>query len=162
TANNGVLAQPVTPSLKGDAIPVTADNFTRAETDMYFASTVKRAGGIGKFDHRRQLAAIDKQTVIRANRDTLYSSGVFDLDAGPVTIPLPEAGKRFLSLMVIDEDHYVPAVVYGAGQYMFAREQVGTRYVMLVCRTLVDPTDTKDTEAAHQLQDAIKVTQQSP
>ena len=32
---------------------------------------------------------------------------MFDLDAGPATITLPDAGKRFMSMMVIDEDHYV-------------------------------------------------------
>ena len=30
-------------------VPVTADNFNRAESDMYFGGTIKRAGGIGKF-----------------------------------------------------------------------------------------------------------------
>src|SRR5262245_60247264 len=76
----------------GNAVPVTADNFRRAESDRYFAATVKRAG-IGQLSHLRELVAIDKQTVVRLNRDTLYSSGVFDLDAGPVTITLPDAGK---------------------------------------------------------------------
>ncbi len=38
------------------------------------------------------------------NRDTLYSGAVFDLDAGPVTITLPNAGKRFIVLQVINED----------------------------------------------------------
>src|SRR5262249_46336731 len=75
------LAQPA-----GGPVPVTVENFRRAETDTYFASTVKRAGGTGKFDHHREVMPIDKQTVIRANRDTLYSTAVFDLDAGPVTI----------------------------------------------------------------------------
>ena len=74
------------------------------------------AAALGKFIHRREPASIDNQTVIRLNRDTLYSSAVFDLDAGPVTITLPDAGKRFMSMQVINEDHYVPAVVYGAGQ----------------------------------------------
>jgi len=37
---------------------------------------------------------------------------VFDLDAGPVTISLPDAGKRFMTMIVIDEDHYVFTVVY--------------------------------------------------
>jgi hypothetical protein len=37
---------------------------------------------------------------------------VFDLDAGPVTVTLPDAGDRFLSLQVITEDHYVPEVIY--------------------------------------------------
>ena len=33
--------------------------------------------------------------------------------AGPVTITLPDAGKRFMSMIVINQDHYVPEVVYG-------------------------------------------------
>ena len=94
-------------------IPVTPDNFPRAELDLYFSGVVKD-GGFGKFMHRREPTPIAKQTVIRMNRDTLYSAAVFDLDAGPVTITLPDAGKRFLSMQVIDEDEYSPEVVYGA------------------------------------------------
>jgi hypothetical protein len=82
--------------------------------------------------------------VIRLNRDTLYSSAVFDLDVGPVTVTLPDAGKRFMSMQVINEDHYVPAVFYGAGTHILTRENVGTRYVMVAIRTLVDPSDPKD------------------
>jgi hypothetical protein len=47
-----------------------------------------------------------KQGIIRFNRDTLYSGAVFDLDAGPVTVRLPDAGKRFMSMQVINEDQY--------------------------------------------------------
>ncbi len=68
--------------------------------------------GLGKLSHRREPASIDNQTVIRLNRDTLYSFGVFDLAAGPVTVTLPDAGKRFMSLEIINEDHYVPFVAY--------------------------------------------------
>src|SRR5437868_12298324 len=113
-------------TLAADAIPVTVDNFIRAESDLYFGGLIKD-GGLGKFDHRREPAAIEKQTVIRLNRDTLYSSAIFDLDAGPVTITLPDAGKRFMSMQVINEDHYVPEVVYGAGTYKLDKEKVGTR-----------------------------------
>ena len=145
-----------------DAVPVTADNFNRAETDVYFATPVKQAGGPGRFHHYREVMAIDKQTVVRANRDTLYSAAVFDLDAGPVTITLPDAGKRFLSLQVIDEDQYCPAVFYGAGKHTLTRKQIGTRYVLTAIRTLVDPTNPKDLEEVHKLQDAIQVEQKSP
>lgn len=31
---------------------------------------------------------------------------MFDLDAGPVTVTLPDAGKRYMAMQVIDEDHY--------------------------------------------------------
>src|SRR5262249_52348266 len=79
----------------GDAIPVTPDNFRRAESDMYFASTAKEAGGIGKLFHHREVMRVDQQSVVRPNRDTLYSSGIFDLDAGPVTVTMPDAGGRF-------------------------------------------------------------------
>ena len=96
------------------------------------------------------------------NRDTLYSSAVFDLDAGPVTITLPDAGKRFMSMQVIDEDQYTPAVVYAAGNYTYTRDKIGTRYVITAVRTLIDPANPKDVEEVHKLQDAIKVEQKSP
>src|SRR5882762_1068016 len=109
------------------AIPVTAENFVRAESDMYFGAVVKD-GGFSRFFHRRVPAEIDNQTVVRLNRDTLYSAAVFDLDAGPVTVTLPDAGKRFMSMMVIDEDEYVPDVVYCAGSHTYSRHKIGTRY----------------------------------
>jgi hypothetical protein len=65
---------------KGKPVPVTADNFIRAETDKTFAGIVK-LGGFGKFHHDRELAPIANQIVQRGNRDTLDSVGVFDLDA---------------------------------------------------------------------------------
>jgi len=142
----------------GATIPVTPENFVRAESDRYFGNLVKE-GGIGKLFHRRAPAAIDNQTVIRLNRDTLYSSGVFDLDAGPVTITLPDAGKRFMSLHAIDEDEYTTEVAYGAGARTFAKDKVGTRYFVVAIRTLVNPDDPKDLDAVHALQDAIKVDQ---
>jgi hypothetical protein len=142
------------------AIPVTADNFIRAESDLYFGSIVKD-GGLGRFNHRREPEPIDNQAVIRANRDTLYSTAVFDLDAGPVTITLPEAGKRFMSMQVFDEDEYVPEVVYGAGSHTYSKHKIGTRYLCLAVRTLVDPDDPEDLKSAHALQNAIKVEQKS-
>lgn len=140
------------------SIAVTADNFIRAESDTYMASMAKDAGGLGKLLHRREPASIDNQTVIRLNRDTLYSSAVFDLDAGPVTVTLPDAGKRFQSLEIINQDHYA-WTEYGAGAHTFDRKKVGTRYVVAGIRTLVDPNDPKDVGEVHQLQDAITVTQ---
>ena len=112
--------------------------------------------------HHREPASIDHQTIIRLNRDTLYSFAVFDLDAGPVTVTMPDAGNRFMSLQVINEDHYVPAVFYGPGSYTLSRENVGTRYAAAGIRTLVDPNDPKDLQQVHALQDAIKVSQNSP
>ena len=41
--------------------------------------------------------------------------GVFDRDAAPVTITLPDAGKRLMSLQVISQDTI--DVVYGPGRF---------------------------------------------
>ncbi|MHC8320879.1 DUF1214 domain-containing protein [Pseudomonas sp. GB2N2] len=146
---------------KPDAMPVTVDNFVRAESDLYMGSLAKQ-GGLGKLLHRREAADIDHQTVIRLNRDTLYSSGIFDLDAGPVTLTLPDPGKRFMALQIINEDHYTPDVFYGAGSHTLTRENVGTRYVLTAIRTLVDPNNPDDVKQVHTLQDAISVSQKSP
>jgi hypothetical protein len=87
---------------------------------------------------------------------------VFDLEAGPVTISLPDAGNRYMSMQVIDQDHFSQAVVYGAGSYSFSREKLYTRYIFVLVRTLVDPTNRNDVEQVHALQDATKASQSSP
>ena len=140
------------------AVLVSADNFTRAESDLYFSNIVKD-GGFGRFTHIRELTPLDKQLVVRSNRDTLYSAGVFDLEAGPVTISLPEPGPRFMSMQVITEDHYVPAVFYGQGERTLTRGEIGTRYVMVAIRILVNPNDDADLNEVHALQDAVAVQQ---
>lgn len=155
-AFGGSVAQ----AAEGEPVPVTVENFGRAESDLYFGAVVKE-GGFGQFAHRREPATIDNQTVIRLNRDTLYSSAVFDLDAGPVVLTIPDAGDRFMSLVVVNEDHYVPMVHYGAGAVTLDKEKVGTRYANVTIRTLVDPSNPEDIKAVHKLQDAIKAEQQS-
>ena len=99
--------------------------------------------------------------MIRLNRDTLYSFGVFDLDAGPVNITLPDAGKRYMAVQVIDEDQYAPDVFYAPGTYTFTKDKIGTRYTALAIRTFTNPNDAADVKAVHALQDAIKIEQKS-
>jgi para-nitrobenzyl esterase len=137
---------------------VTRDNFARAETDFHFAQTV-RGGGFGRFLHRRDMVPVNRQGVVRMNRDTLYSAGVFDLAAAPVTITLPDPSRRYMSLQVISEDQYTSLVAYAPGRYAIDEAQAGTRYAMLLVRTLADPRRTDDMAAAHRLQDAIVVEQ---
>lgn len=147
-------------ALAQGTVPVTVDVFTRAETDRYLLTNAKVAGGLGKFHHAREPASIDRQTVVRMNRDTLYSFAVLDLAAGPATITLPEAGDRFMSLMLLNEDHYVQDVFYDSKPHTLTQEGMGTRYAFVAVRTLVDPTQPKDVEAVHRLQDRISLSQQ--
>ena len=142
----GILFAASGPAFAQNPTPVTIDNFARAESDLYMGRTVKD-GGFGKLIHSRTPTEIDKQKVIRMNRDTLYSSAVFDLDAAPVTVTLPDAKKRFMSMQVINEDHYAPIVVYAQVRATLTKDNVGTRYVIVAVRTLVDPADPRDLAA---------------
>ncbi len=143
----------------GGTVSVTVENFIRAESDLYFSAAALKEGGFGKFEHKREVAPIDRQTVIRMNRDTLYSAIVLDLDAGPATITLPNAGERFMSMQLITEDQYSPPAIYAPGPHTITKEKIGTRYVLAAVRTLVDPADPNDMKTAHVLQDALKVEQ---
>jgi hypothetical protein len=81
-------------------IRASGSSWGSAETDLYFSKAE-----FGKLRQTGQMAPIDRQEVVRLNRDTLYSSGVFDLPAAPLTIALPDTGKRFISMQVINQDH---------------------------------------------------------
>lgn len=139
---------------------VTVDNFVRAETDLTLARYVKQ-GAFGKFLHIRQPTPIDKQDVIRMNRDTLYSMGVFDLTT-PVTIAKPASQGRFQSMMVINQDHSMLPVEHGAGEFTFTKEQIGSRYMIVLFRTFIDANDPADVKAANAMQDKIAVQQKNP
>jgi hypothetical protein len=141
-------------------VSVNVSNFARAETDLYFSKAVND-GAFGKLRHRREPTDIDNQDVVRMNRDTFYSNGVFDLDAGPLTVILPDPGKRFMSMQIVSQDDYTTEVVYAPGRFSYPRDRVGTRYVFLIIRTLVDPQQPADVKAANALQDAVRVEQAS-
>jgi hypothetical protein len=150
-------ASPLPAAPESGALPVNADNFARAESDLAFAGVV-RNGALGKFDHTREVTPLDKQVVVRQNRDTLYSSAVFDLDAGPVTITLPEVGDRFMSMQVFDQDQYTHQVAYEPGDYTLDRQSIGTRYALVALRMLVNPNDLNDVRSVHAQQDRVRVT----
>jgi hypothetical protein len=141
--------------------PVTIENYNRAQTDVYFAEVVKN-DGFGKFRHGRELAPPVQQGIVRPNRDTLYSFAIFDLDAGPVTIKLPDGAKRFMAMQVVNEDQYTTGVDYGASSHTLSRETIGTRYAIAVVRFLVDFSNKEEIEEVHALQDAVKSSQASP
>jgi hypothetical protein len=140
---------------------VTVDSFVRAETDTTF-KRFATTGGFGQFLHIRQPTPIDKQSVIRMNRDTLYSAAVLDLASSPATIVKPPSGGRFQSLLVINQDHSVVMVEHRAGEFELTRDKVGTRYAYVMARTFMDPNDPMDRQAGAAVQNSIAVAQASP
>ncbi|HTW18101.1 MAG TPA: DUF1254 domain-containing protein [Nocardioides sp.] len=136
------------------ATRVNADNFARAETHRMMAGLQRDAGGVNRFEHNRAPASVEKQTVIRMNRDTLYSFAVVDLSAG-ATLTVPDAGDRYLSVMAVDEDHFINRILHDPGTYEFAPDTSGSPYVVLAVRTLVDPHDPGDLATVAALQDQL-------
>ena len=143
------------------AEPVTVETYSRAQTDVNFAGVVK-AGGFGQFKHGRELAAPVQQGIVRPNRDTLYSFAILDLDAGPATVTLPDAGQRFMGMQVVNEDQYTRATYYSPGPHTLTRKAVGTRYAIVVVRFLVDFANQQDVGQVHALQDAVTLGQDRP
>lgn len=143
--------------------PVNVDNFATAETHRMMRDIQAANGGVNVFRHNRVPTPIDEQTVIRMNRDTLYSAAVVDISAG-ATITIPEHDDRYVSVMVVNEHHYINAVLHDAGEHHLSMDQHGTRYVVLAVRTLVDPADPADVAAVAALQDgfALRADSQRP
>ncbi|RKD89058.1 DUF1214 domain-containing protein [Halopiger aswanensis] len=142
-----------------ETVPVTWENYPRANCHVVFQSIVD-AGGFGQFYHRRNVSPIEEQVAIGEDRDVLASFGVFDLTE-PVTITLPNSGDRYRSMNVQNEDQYVKMFATDPGEYTITQELVGTRYAGVVIRAFVDPTDPDDLEQARQLQDETDAEQSS-
>ncbi|HME77020.1 MAG TPA: DUF1214 domain-containing protein [Mycobacterium sp.] len=138
------------------AVLVNVDNFVRAETHRMFRDIQAGAGGVGSFRHNSTPARIDEQTVIRLNRDTLYSFAIVDL-AEPARLTLPDADGRYLSAMILNEDHFVNNVIHEVGEYTLTRDQYGSRYVLVGVRILVDPTDPADVAAVSAIQQRLAI-----
>ena len=135
---------------------VTVENFVRAETFRMLTDIMRQAGGINRFGHLRRPTPLDQQTVIRMNRDTLYSFAVLDL-AGGAVVSLPDAAGRYLSLMIVNQDHYINRVVHDAGEHQLTTDDFDTRYVLAAVRILVQPDDASDVAAVNALQDGVAV-----
>ena len=139
-----------------EIVPVTINNYVRAETAAQFDRIVRMSGGINKLERFRQPTPLDRQSVIRMNRDTLYSFGIVDISEG-AKLTLPETGGRYNSAMIVNEDGYINNVYYEPGVYDLTKKEFDTDYVLVAFRTLVDSSDPVDIKAANDLQDQFKI-----
>jgi len=147
--NKGAIPDP-------GAVPITIDNFVRAATDIEFEKYVLLAGGVNRFYHFREPTPVDNQPTIRMNRDTLYSTAVVDISEG-ATLTLPDVGERYMSAMIVNQDHYINEVFSGGGTYTLDMERFDTPYVIVYVRTLVDAADPEDVAAVNSIQDLFAI-----
>jgi hypothetical protein len=85
------------------------------------------------------------------NRDTLYSMGIVDTSKG-ATITVPELPKdRYVSVYLVDNDHYCPFVIYTSGTHELPRD---TQYLGVGVRIQVfNPKDEDEIALINELQD---------
>jgi hypothetical protein len=136
---------------------VNVDNFVRAESNRMFAAILRDTGGINEWFHNRVPTPIEHQPVIRQNRDTLYSGNIADITGG-ATLTIPDCGDRYVSAMVVNQDHHINAVFHSPGEHELTAARFETPYVLIGVRLLVDPNDPSDVAAVNALQDQLALT----
>lgn len=143
------------------SILVTEANFVHAETDRMFSGFAAMAGGVNLPFHILAPTPLDAQSVIRMNRDTLYSAIVVDLSEG-ATLTVPDAGGRYMSASVVNHDHHINRIFSEAGEYALTIEEFETQYVAVLLRVLVDPEDPADVAAVNAVQHRFAVAANEP
>ena len=120
-------------STKSSKIPVTLENFIYAESSMYFQKQQDKYP-VNKWQHVRKMADKDNQDIIRMNADTAYSIAIVDVSEG-ATISLPKS-NFYQSILVIDENHYNPHVIYsGESVHLTLKDVTSGEHVYLLMRT---------------------------
>ncbi len=136
---------------------VTALNYVRAKTAIQFDKYLAGAGGqLNTFAHGRKVVGIDARSSKRLNRDTLYSVAIVDISQG-ASVVLPDAGDRYMSVQVVNEDGFTNNIFHGAGRHKLSLKEFHTDHVWLLVRTLVVDSVPGDLRAAHKLQDKIAI-----
>ena len=136
-----------------DILAVTEANYEIAESDFTFNGVVGVVG-TNKWMAEKGLTPIDKQKVVRQNRDTIYSYYVADVSEG-ATVTVPETPDgRYISVMVVQNDHYIDQVFINPGTYKVESQ---TDFAAIVARVQVNPFDPNDMEVVRDLQSKVTV-----
>jgi len=139
---------------------VNVDNFRAAETARLFDDSLKLMGGTNQWFHFRRPAGAENQPVIRMNRDTLYSAAIVDISKG-ASVTLPDAGDRYMTVMVVNSEHYINRVFSGPGTYDLTVDEHETPFVNLSARTFVNPVSSDDAGEVNRLQDGLVISANS-
>jgi len=142
--------------LSGSAFGATAvdlSNYEVAESDIAFGNITKFVGTnkffhfpVGKFD-------LNNQSVVRMNQDTTYSAAIVNVSEG-ATITLPETNGRYMSVMIVQNDHYIDQVFLTPGKHIIKAD---TDFVAVAVRTRVNSNDPDDIAKVQALQKEIVI-----
>jgi hypothetical protein len=134
---------------------VTRDNFIRAESDRMFGDFLKPSGGVNQFFHIRAPTPLDQQTVVRMNRDTIYSVSIIDAsEGGTFTLP-PAPDRRYISVHFIDNDHYDLGAINTPGTHPIPKTD--GHIAALVRIQVFNPNDAEEIARLNAWQNGLKV-----
>ena len=137
----------------GEKIAVTLDNYEDAESDLAFYNVTKLVGMNTFFHFPTGAFDLDNQTVVRMNRDTYYSAAVIDTTQG-ATLTIPETNGRYLSVMVVQNDHYIDQVFLEPGTHEITSD---TDFAMVAMRIRANQNDPDDADAIAALRAGVKL-----
>ncbi len=147
-------------TLDGNII-VTEENFLAAEADRYFAEQQKLAP-INEWEHKLKLMTYQTQTVVRQNRDTLYSKALVDVSKG-ATFSV-EKSDQYQTLHVLDSNHREIFVLYSDSDVrtkkidMSDLSQGADTHVYVVLRTAMPNGESPEAyKIANKLQLSAKI-----
>ncbi|MCW8852179.1 MAG: DUF1254 domain-containing protein [Gammaproteobacteria bacterium] len=136
------------PSLAGDVIKVTEENYAHAETARNFRNWVK-LGANKQVTHMRQLPPRGRAApTVQMNDDTLYSIVVAEAVDGHIRFAIPKA-DIYMAVQVVTEGGHGQHYVVDEGEYNVPIE---TKFGFLIYRTGTE----KGLDAARKVQDKIK------
>ena len=136
-----------------DPVPVTLENYKTAESDLAFNNGTKFVGTNELLHFPVDAFDLDNQTVVRMNRDTIYSGAVVNVSEG-ATVTLPESDGRYISAMVVQNDHYIDQVIKTPGEHVI---EADTDFVMVAIRIRANIDDPEGGKKIRALQQAIVI-----
>ena len=141
------------PASATDLVPVMLENYKVAESDLAFNNITKLVGTNQFFHFPVEAFDLNNQTVVRMNRDTIYSGAIVNVSEG-ATVTLPESDGRYISAMIVQNDHYIDQVFKTPGEHEIRAD---TDYVMVAMRIRANTNDPKDGDKIRELQQAAMV-----
>lgn len=136
-----------------DVVAVTLDNYKTAESDLAFNNVTKFVGTNEFLHFSPDAFDLDNQTVVRMNRDTIYSGAIVNVSEG-ATVTLPESDGRYMSAMIVQNDHYIDQVFKTPGEHVI---EADTDFVMVALRIRADRNDPEDGDRIRALQQATEI-----
>ena len=131
--------------------PVTMKNVAHAQTADRFTEQLAKAP-VNEYFHQRVPVNKENQIVVRSHVDLIYSRAVVDVTT-EATFSLASSAEYQVD-QIIDENHYVPAVVYpGESVTLTRRDLTSGTHVYILGRTAI----TGGVNRAHELQDLRRI-----